>query len=146
MDTPQIPQNRRKISLVDVLVIALVPLVVWSAVAWRVSPRLTPAVTPLSSDLAVESSFTLIVEGTQVTIPFREGSTLYDALRDARDAELIDFEAKEYPGLGYFITRIGALAQAPNAQLMYDLNGKEASVGVSAYVLENGDIIEWKLK
>jgi len=30
--------------------------------------------------------------------------------------------------------------------LLYYINGKEASVGVSTYKPKNGDIIEWKLK
>ncbi len=70
----------------------------------------------------------------------------YDALIQAKNAGTMEFSGKIYPGLGFFVTDIGTLHSGNGKNLLYYINGKEATVGVSSYALKDGDIIEWKLK
>ena len=58
----------------------------------------------------------------------------------------ITFEGKEYPALGFFVTEINGLKSGGGKNLMYYINGTEASLGVSSYIIKEGDSIEWKLK
>ncbi len=58
----------------------------------------------------------------------------------------VAFSGRMYPGLGFFVTSVGALHEGNGRHLIYSVNGKEASVGVSSYVPKQHDIIEWKLK
>ncbi|MEI8130552.1 MAG: DUF4430 domain-containing protein [bacterium] len=81
-----------------------------------------------------------------LSLPFRAGETLYDAMTDAKNAGTLTFSGKEYSGLGYFVTSVGSLSEGNGKHLMYFINDKEASVGVSTYAPKNGDTIMWKLK
>ena len=55
-----------------------------------------------------------------------------------------DFEYNEYPYLGIFINGINGAVGSPGAYWIYYVNDKEASVGVSNYIINEGDIINWK--
>ena len=81
-----------------------------------------------------------------INLSFAPETFFYDALMEASNAGNLTFEGKNYPGLGFFITDIGPLHSGNGKYLLYYINGKEATVGVSAYKLKNGDIIEWKLE
>ena len=74
------------------------------------------------------------------------GSSVYDAMRIARDKGRLDFNGREFSGLGFFIEEINGIAgDGENGTYWtYSVNGKEAEVGVSAYILENGDAVAWE--
>ena len=74
------------------------------------------------------------------------GSSLYDTLLSARENKQIAFTGKNYPGLGFFVTDIDSLHDGNGGNLIYYVNGKEATVGVSAYIINNNDVILWKLE
>lgn len=74
------------------------------------------------------------------------GSSLYEVLLAAQKSGLIEFSGENYLGLGFFVTKIGSLQSGGGKYLFYYINGKEASVGVSSYILRDGDFVEWKLK
>ncbi len=76
----------------------------------------------------------------------QEGTTLYDAMRDAQSAGKLSFSGREYTGLGFFVTDIGTLHEDEGKYAVYYVNGEQASVGVSSYVVREGDVIEWKLE
>ncbi|MBI2627425.1 DUF4430 domain-containing protein [Candidatus Nomurabacteria bacterium] len=89
----------------------------------------------------------IILAGDTTThLSFSPNTIFYDALAQAKTAGAISFSGKNYPGLGFFVTDIGTLHSGNGKNLLYYVNGKEATVGVSSYLLKNGDIIEWKLK
>ncbi len=74
------------------------------------------------------------------------GETLYEILKKMPGIVL---EGKEYPELGFFVTKIGMvseLSRGGGKELFYYINGEESSVGVSSYVPKGGDIISWRLK
>ena len=79
-------------------------------------------------------------------LTFHAGETLYEAMIEAKNVGTLSFSGKEYPGLGFFVTSIGSLTEGNGKNLMYFINGKEASVGISTYVPKNGDTIIWKLQ
>lgn len=79
-------------------------------------------------------------------VKFTPNTTLYDALVQAKNTGAITFFGKNYPGLGFFVTDIGTLHSGNGKNLIYYINGKEATVGVSSYRLKDGDIIKWKLE
>lgn len=86
------------------------------------------------------------VAGEEFIIQTSEYYTVYDAMNSLRAQGKITFEGKEYPGLGFFVTQINSLKAGDGKNLMYYINGEEASAGVSTYVFKEGDNIEWKLK
>lgn len=98
-----------------------------------------------SVSLETESA-TLSAGDVKINIPFAPDTIFYDALVQAKTAGTINFSGKNYPGLGFFVTEIGTLRAGGGKSLLYYINGKHASVGVSSYTLQDGDIIEWKLE
>lgn len=88
---------------------------------------------------------TLIAGDSTNTLTFTEGQTLYDALLKAQEAGLT-LELKEYPGMGYFVAKIGSLAPTADKYLMYSVNGEEASEGISSYILKENDVVKWEVK
>jgi len=88
---------------------------------------------------------TLIAGDSTNTLTFTEGQTLYDALLRARETGLT-LELKEYPGMGYFVAKIGSLVPTADKYLMYSVNGEEASEGVSSYILKENDVVKWEVK
>lgn len=91
-------------------------------------------------------SATVIAGEAAAALFFADGDTFYDALIGARNEDKLQFSGKNYTGLGFLVTEIGSLRSGGGKYLLYYINGKEATVGVSAYALKDGDIIEWKLE
>ena len=91
-------------------------------------------------------SITILAGDTTVQLLFTSNTLFYDALVREKELGKIEFSGKNYPGLGFFVTDIGTLHAGAGKDLLYYVNGKEATVGVSAYRLKDSDIIEWKLE
>lgn len=89
---------------------------------------------------------TLIAGDINIKLDITEGQTFYEILQAEQQAGKITFNGKNYTGLGFFVTDIGNLHEGEGLNLLYYINGKEASLGVSRYVPKNGDIVEWKLE
>ncbi len=111
-----------------------------NAVSIPVEPKIVEITEPEAQ------SFTLNVGDFSLALNQVKGGTLYDALTEARDNGKISLVTKNYPGLGFYVTDIGSLHEVSGKHLIYYVNGKEATVGVSLYVLKDGDTIEWKLE
>jgi hypothetical protein len=94
----------------------------------------------------ITNTFTLIAGDLNIGIEFDEGATLYDILSSPRNTEKVNLKAKEYKGIGFFIERVGNIEQGNGKYVMYSINGKEASVGVSAYKPKINDVILFELK
>ncbi|HEY5587934.1 MAG TPA: DUF4430 domain-containing protein [Candidatus Paceibacterota bacterium] len=77
----------------------------------------------------------------------KEKSSLFEAMekikKESAEGKIFDFKYKETPGLGNFITEINGEKGTPGRYWIYYVNGKLASVGVSNYILKEGDIINW---
>ncbi|KKR79488.1 MAG: hypothetical protein UU24_C0007G0015 [Candidatus Nomurabacteria bacterium GW2011_GWA2_40_9] len=93
----------------------------------------------------LKSFVTLIAGDVNTKLQIITGQTLYEVLQMEENKDII-FYGKNYSGLGFFVTDIGTLHSGDGKYLFYYINSKEASVGVSSYLLKDGDIIEWELK
>ncbi|MCX6752114.1 MAG: DUF4430 domain-containing protein [Candidatus Nomurabacteria bacterium] len=93
-----------------------------------------------------DNTATILIGNSKTNLLFSVGTSLYNALTQQKNAGKITFSGKNYPSLGFFVTDIGTLHANNGKNLIYYINGKEASVGVSSYMLKDGDIIEWKLE
>lgn len=90
----------------------------------------------------------LIVLAKTYKVKINDKSSVYDAMNEIQNIKEnnFSFKAVNYSGLGYFINEINNQEGTPGKYWTYYINDKEASVSVSKYVLENGDIISWKQK
>lgn len=91
-------------------------------------------------------SCTIVVKDQTVALSVPTQTTLYDALLSAQKMGEIIFSGKQFPSLGFFVTDIGTLHAGEGKNLIYYINGKEATVGITSYVLHDGDAIVWKLE
>jgi len=76
----------------------------------------------------------------------KEGETVYGAMKSIESVKENNFSfvAKEYSSLGVFVEEINGIKGENGKYWIYYVNDKEASVGVSNYKINNGDIISWK--
>ena len=102
-------------------------------------------IAPVSVNKNTET-VTILAGETMAQLLVAPNTFFYNALVQAKNQGQIAFNGKNYPGLGFFVTDIGTLHTGNKKNLLYYINGKEATVGVSSYTLKDGDIIEWKLK
>jgi len=93
-----------------------------------------------------ESIITLNVQNKTYIIQIKNGNTVYDAMNILENTKESNFtfNYKEYPSLGIFVDSINNVKGTPNKYWIYYVNSKEASIGVSKYVLKSGDIVSWK--
>jgi hypothetical protein len=89
---------------------------------------------------------TLTIGDKNFTLTITDKTTVYDAMQTLASNGELSFEGKQYTGLGFFVTSIGSLQSGAGKNLMYYVNGEEAGLGVSSYIIKGGDKIEWKLK
>lgn len=74
-------------------------------------------------------------------------TSLYEAMRTADEASDFDFSGRDYGGsLGFFVTEINGVKNDARAGTywIYYINREKAQAGISNYVIQKGDIIEWK--
>ena len=102
-------------------------------------------ISPIAAIKKTESA-TILAGNKKTYLSFSSNALLYDVLVQEKNAGKIIFSGKNYPGLGFFVTDIDSLHSGNGKDLLYYINGKEASVGISTYILKDGDIIEWKLE
>lgn len=77
------------------------------------------------------------------------GSTAYDAMRAASASSAFTFSGKDFGGdLGFFVESINGISPESGENRYWTLyiNGAVAKVGVSSYIVQNNDILEWKLE
>ena len=88
---------------------------------------------------------TLAVGEKTYVLSLPEGSSVYDLMVQAHTTSDFQFRGQEFPGLGFFIQEINGLEQSPRLgkYWIYYINGKKAEVGISAYTVNNHDIILW---
>ncbi len=103
---------------------------------------------PLSEVFKKEKEVILIVLDKKYTAQVGEGDSVYKIMENLQDNKenIFSFNYKEYPALGIFIDEINGVKGGNGKYWIYFVNGKEASVGVSKYILDEGDIINWELK
>ncbi len=109
----------------------------------------TPKQEKISTDsyvAEVPETVLLTAGGLSIGLAPLENKTLYTLLIEANEQKKMNVQMKEYPGLGFYVTSIGTLTETNGKHLIYYVNGKDATVGISAYVPKVGDTIDWKLE
>lgn len=93
-----------------------------------------------------ENFITLQVGSNEYKISYKEGESLYDAMKgfSNKKENKFSFNSKNYPGLGNFIDEINGIKGTPGKYWIYYVNNKKVSVGASKYILKPGDTVTWK--
>jgi len=100
------------------------------------------------SEISKESAVTFTVLDKIYQVSIKEGGTIYDVMNtlQSNKENNFTFEFKDYPSMGIFIDGINGIKGEKNKYWFYSVNGQEASVSVSNYILKNGDSILWEQK
>ena len=73
-----------------------------------------------------------------------ETSTVFEVMKKMEGEGVFDFKYTENQGLGAFVNEINGIKGKRGEYWLYYVNDKKATVGISNYVLQSGDIISWK--
>lgn len=91
---------------------------------------------------------TLSVLDKKYDIEVKKGSTVFEMMevleKQSREDNLFSFKYTNNMSMGSFVTEINGVKGTPGKYWIYYVNNKLASIGVSKYVLKEGDIISWK--
>ena len=92
-----------------------------------------------------EINITLEVLGQTYKISAPEKSSVYNVMNILKNQEKnnFTFNYKKYPSIGIFIDEINGVLGGQRSYWIYYVNGVEASVGVSSYILKDGDSVLW---
>jgi hypothetical protein len=94
----------------------------------------------------VKIKATVVVADKSYDASIPENKNIYDlmnVLMDNSKESNFTFHAKEYRGMGYFVDMINGIYGSPGAYWIYYINNKKATVGISQYIVKDGDIIRW---
>lgn len=92
-------------------------------------------------------SISLVVPGRVYTANIKEETSVFEAMeqiqKESTPLNMFSFKYTEHLGLGNFVNEINGVKGTPGKYWIYYVNGKEPSVGVSNYILKDGDSILW---
>jgi hypothetical protein len=78
-------------------------------------------------------------------VPVAAGENVFDFLKRLTAEQNIEFAYKEYSGLGTLVTKIGDKEGGKaDKYWQYWVNNRSPEIGASQYVVQAGDVIEWK--
>jgi len=103
----------------------------------------TPQTKPLDEN---NIKVSLLVVDKRYEVNIKEDSSVFDAMEKMQKENtdnLFNFKYTHNASLGNFITEINGKYGTPGKYWIYYVNNKKASVGVSNYILKDGDIITW---
>ena len=109
--------------------------------------RQIPKIAPKALSGEINSIFvSLGVLDKNYELKINEGSNVFDLMQQLQNEKKdeFSFKYKEYLDMGVFIYEINGIEGKSGEYWIYYVNGKEASVGVSTYILKEGDSILWK--
>lgn len=90
----------------------------------------------------------LIVNGETYTDIFIENTSVYKFMQNLSviSTKYFHFETKEYAGIGKFVQSINGLKEETRNKMywIYYINGQTAQIGITDYIIQQGDVIEWK--
>ncbi|MBI3341961.1 DUF4430 domain-containing protein, partial [Candidatus Curtissbacteria bacterium] len=77
-------------------------------------------------------------------ISLLKGKTAWDAVKSALGETNLTY--KDYGGdLGIYITAINGIEPTGNQYWQFNINGNSSEVGVSSYIVQDNDKIEFKI-
>ena len=105
------------------------------------------SVTPtLEKTAGQEFSVALVIGDKKYQAKIKQGTTVYYLMNNLKAAQILEFSAKEYEGMGALVEEINGIKNdiKANKFWFYYVNGRSANEGISSYILKNNDVIEWK--
>lgn len=128
--------------LVISLYVALALFTIGGALYYAAPTVLAPvteAPRDITASLSIESALPLETH----TIPSNISALAF--LINETTEHSIPIQTKEYPGMGTLVETIGEFRNGTDSKYwLYYVNGTSAPVGADAYVVQEGDSIEWK--
>lgn len=102
-----------------------------------------------STESKIKNPTTLKIAGEEYSTEFKEGTTVFELMQTltAMSIKPFSFSGKDYgAGMGYFVEEINGIKNDPQTgkYWIYYVNNKSAQVGISNYIINRGDVIEWK--
>ena len=89
---------------------------------------------------------TLKINDSPYNTTVTEDTTVYSLMDKLTKETNFSFSGKNYSGLGYFVDKINGIKNdnSNGKYWIYYINGQSAKVGISNYIINNNDLIEWK--
>ena len=105
----------------------------------------TPSPIPLPNNTTTETSSSAFLEvsGTKYEDKIQGEISVYDFMKKLKEDKKINFEARNYAGMGEFIESINGVKNSDKSWIYY-VNGKKAEIGVSNYKIKSGDIVSFR--
>ena len=137
--------GKQILSITLILVIGLIVGSIWQQSQADKSPQPAGVEEGLSPTIDLAINFgdgnTSIYKDTK----FTAGETLFDVMLEKTEEEDLVLKYEEYGDLGALITQIGNDQNGIDDKFwQFWVNGKYSQVGVSYYVVQGSDIIEWR--
>lgn len=105
----------------------------------------TPVVKDIKSDDVNSRVVYLKVLDKNYKVNVKDGASVLDVMKNAQK-DGFSFKGKDYEEMGYFVEEINGISNSPKGYWLYYVNEKQAEVGVSRYIIKEGDIINWRLE
>lgn len=121
---------------------ALIVIVGFFGVRTKTSVEKEPVASTSNNKITVN----LNVADEHYTTMVPQGSTVYDVMTVLSSTTSFRFNAKPYPGLGYFIDEINGKKNTADHYWSLYVHDAPATVGASSYIPENGETIAWKFE
>jgi len=95
------------------------------------------------------TEYKLIIAGKEISVALPAGDySVFDLMTVAQKQGKVSFNGSAYSGIGFFVEEIDGIRNDPKNNLFwfYYVNGRKAGVGITGYILREGDVIEWKFE
>ena len=86
----------------------------------------------------------LEINGLKYESGLETKTSVYNFMDQLRKEGKINFQEKNYPGLGKLIEELNGVRGNGSEYWIYYVNDKKANIGVSNYKINPGDVVSWK--
>jgi len=135
-------KNSKLLLLLPVILLIVVGFVAFNKTGGTTQPS------PISSPTLVTDKITITIDfgdGGQVKqeYQFEQGVTAFSTLERLAKEKELKLEIKKYD-FGIFVQSINSLKSGGDLAWIYFVNGKSADKAADLYMLNQGDLVEWK--
>ena len=128
-----------------ITILAFIVIASLGVVSYSTAPRVSDEGSSASSVRIISAQ--IVARGINEERHVAEGTSALTVLTDAVGEHGIPFRTKEYAGMGTLVEKIGDDENGTGGKYwMYYVNGAFALVGADAYVVQEGDVVEWKFE
>jgi len=98
---------------------------------------------PGEGESAKDKAF-LEIDGKILEKTIEKEENVYDFMVKLKEEGKINFKDKIYSGMGKLVEKINGIKNSGEKNWIYYVNNKKATIGVSNYKINKGDIVSWK--